>query len=65
MHLDDDDTFHVYGNGDHDISKLRLIGGQNNDTYNIEQWQACYLSTIINPKKNTVVTKKGQEKVYR
>jgi hypothetical protein len=33
--LDDDDHFEVYGNGDKMI-KVRIIGGQNNDIYNIE-----------------------------
>ncbi|MEM6516168.1 MAG: metallophosphoesterase, partial [Bacteroidota bacterium] len=34
--LDDDDVFHVFGKGDREI-KIRLVGGQNNDTYNIEE----------------------------
>ena len=33
--LDDDDVFRVFGSGDKPI-KLRLVGGQNNDVYRIE-----------------------------
>ncbi|MFD2822900.1 metallophosphoesterase [Lacinutrix iliipiscaria] len=33
--LDDEDTFHVFGDGNHKI-KIRIIGGQNKDTYTID-----------------------------
>lgn len=33
--LDDDDHFHVFGQGD-DLIKVRLIGGLNKDTYDVE-----------------------------
>jgi len=33
--LDDDDYFHVFGEGD-DLIKVRLIGGLNNDTYDVK-----------------------------
>ena len=58
--LDDDDTFHVFGNGDREI-KVRLIGGQNNDTYNIENGKRITYYDYKS-KKNTVVTNKGKQK---
>ena len=59
--LDDDDMFHVFGNSDsHDI-KVRLIGGQNNDTYNIENGKRVTFYDYKS-KKNTVLTKNGRKK---
>ncbi|WP_400076459.1 metallophosphoesterase [Winogradskyella sp. R77965] len=58
--LDDDDTFHVNGTGDHDI-KVRLVGGQNNDTYNIENGKRIVYYDYKS-KKNTVLTNKGHKK---
>jgi hypothetical protein len=59
--LDDDDVFHVYGAiSDHEI-KIRLVGGQNNDTYTIENGKRV---TFYDQKlkKNSVKTKKGHKK---
>ena len=58
--LDDDDTFEVFGEGDN-LIKVRLIGGQNNDTYNITNGnKVTYYD--YKSKKNTVVTNKGHQK---
>ncbi|WP_407556620.1 phosphoesterase [Winogradskyella sp. 4-2091] len=56
--LDDDDVFEVTGEGDSYI-KVILIGGQNNDKYNIENGKRliCY---DYKSKKNTFVTDKGR-----
>ncbi|MDT0558913.1 metallophosphoesterase [Ichthyenterobacterium sp. W332] len=59
--LDDDDTFHVHGTGDNYI-KMRLVGGQNNDTYNIENGKRVTYYDYKS-KKNTIVTKKGKKKL--
>ena len=55
--LDDDDIFEVRGKGDKPI-KIRIIGGQNNDTYNIKKGRKI---TVYDhkSKKNTVVKKGG------
>lgn len=58
--LDDDDVFEVTGNGDH-IIKVRLIGGQNNDTYDIENGKGVTYYDYKS-KKNTIVTNKGHKK---
>ncbi|MFK7833322.1 MAG: metallophosphoesterase [Winogradskyella sp.] len=58
--LDDDDVFEVKGNGDH-LIKLRLIGGQNNDTYTIENGKRVTYYDYKS-KKSTVVTNKGHKK---
>ena len=59
--LDDDDTFHVYGNENTAI-KIRLIGGQNNDTYHIENGKKIKLYDYKS-KPNTIVTNKGKKKL--
>lgn len=56
--LDDDDVFHVHGIGDKYI-KLRLIGGQNNDIYNIENGKKTFLYDYES-KENTFQTDKGK-----
>lgn len=59
--LDDDDMFHVFGsNSDREI-KVRLIGGQNNDTYDIQNGKKVTFYDFKS-KKNTVTTKKGNKK---
>ncbi|MEC3906781.1 metallophosphoesterase [Tamlana sp. 2201CG12-4] len=50
--LDDDDRFEVYGTGD-DLIKVRLIGGQNKDRYN-----------IINGKKLKIYDQKSKENEF-
>ncbi|WP_046743017.1 metallophosphoesterase [Kordia zhangzhouensis] len=55
--LDDDDVFHVYGNGN-DYIRVRLIGGQNNDIYDIENGKKLTYYDYKS-KKNTFKTKKG------
>ena len=52
--LDDDDQFHVYGNSNKYI-KIRLIGGQNNDTYDIKNRKKIKVYDYKS-KKNTFVT---------
>ncbi len=58
--LDDDDIFHVTGDGDREI-KVRLIGGQNNDTYNVENGKRVVYYDYKS-KKNTIITSKGHKK---
>ncbi|WP_353779731.1 metallophosphoesterase [Winogradskyella sp. 3972H.M.0a.05] len=58
--LDDDDMFYVFGEGDREI-KVRLIGGQNNDTYNIENGKRITYYDYKS-KNNTVITNKGKQK---
>ncbi|WP_422090244.1 metallophosphoesterase [Tenacibaculum ovolyticum] len=59
--LDDDDMFVVKGNGDN-LIKLRIVGGQNNDSYNVINGKRV---TIYDhkTKKNTFITKKGNKKL--
>ena len=59
--LDDDDTFHVYGDGKASI-KVRLIGGQNNDTYDIENGNKIKFYDYKS-KQNTIVANKGSKKL--
>jgi len=59
--LDDDDTFNVFGEGNQ-LIKIRLIGGQNNDTYNIKNGKKVKLYDY-KTKKNTFVTNKGSKKL--
>ncbi len=56
--LDDKDYFNVSGSGDHHI-KLRLVGGLNNDSYNIENGQKTHIYDFKS-KPNTLITKKGK-----
>ena len=58
--LDDDDVFEVYGEGSQ-LIKVRLIGGQNNDTYNIKNGKRVTYYDYKS-KKSTVETKKGRKK---
>ncbi|SDG94097.1 metallophosphoesterase [Winogradskyella thalassocola] len=58
--LDDDDVFNITGDGD-DFIKLRLIGGQNNDKYVIENGKRVTYYDYKS-KKNTIVTNKGHKK---
>lgn len=59
--LDDDDVFNVSGNEKRAI-KLRLIGGQNNDTYDIGNGKKVMVYDYKS-KKNTFKTNKGQIKL--
>lgn len=59
--LDDDDIFIVKGNGDTSI-KLRLIGGQNKDTYTIENGSNVVMYDYKS-KKNIFTTNKGKKKL--
>ena len=59
--LDDDDTFVVNGNDD-DLIMIRIIGGQNNDTYNIINGKKVKVYDYKS-KKNTFVTKNGKKKL--
>ena len=55
--LDDDDVFEVKGKGDHPIF-LRIIGGQNNDTYKISNGRKVKIYDQKS-KKNTIKEKGG------
>ncbi|SHG99498.1 metallophosphoesterase [Winogradskyella jejuensis] len=59
--LDDDDVFHVHGDGDR-LIKIRLIGGQNNDVYDIQNGKKIKFYDYKS-KKNTIVTNKGTKKL--
>jgi hypothetical protein len=59
--LDDKDVFKVYGVKSNPI-KVRLIGGQNNDTYNIINGKAITVYDYKS-KKNTFITNKGIKKL--
>ena len=59
--LDDDDHFEVYGNGDKMI-KVRIIGGQNNDIYNISNGNQLKIYDHKS-KQNTFLTNKGDIKL--
>ncbi|WP_299520232.1 metallophosphoesterase [Winogradskyella sp.] len=58
--LDDDDVLEVFGDGNQ-LIKVRLVGGQNNDTYNIKNGKRVTYYDYKS-KKSTVVTNKGHEK---
>lgn len=60
--LDDDDMFHVFGNTSDNEIKIRLIGGQNNDTYNIKNGKSVTYYDYAS-KKNTFITHKGKQKL--
>lgn len=59
--LDDDDVFNVFGDGDR-LIKIRLIGGQNNDTYDIKNGKRLKFYDYKS-KKNTILTDKGVKKL--
>jgi hypothetical protein len=59
--LDDDDVFRVSGNGD-DLIKVRLIGGQNKDTYTIENGKRVKLYDFKS-KKSVFTTNNGSKKL--
>ena len=59
--LDDDDHFVVKGD-DKDLIKVRIIGGQNNDVYNILNGKKVKIYDFKS-KKNTFITHKGSIKL--
>ncbi|MCA0132562.1 metallophosphoesterase [Winogradskyella alexanderae] len=59
--LDDDDVFDVYGDGDQ-LIKVRLVGGQNNDVYDIKNGKKLKYYDH-KTKKNTFVTNRGNRKL--
>jgi hypothetical protein len=59
--LDDDDMFVVKGSGDN-LIKLRIIGGQNNDSYNVINGKKVNIYDH-KTKKNTFLTKNGNKKL--
>ncbi|GAA3617075.1 metallophosphoesterase [Flavivirga amylovorans] len=59
--LDDDDVFEVSGEGDK-LIKIRLIGGQNNDTYNIKNGKRVNIYDYKS-KENTFATNKGRKQL--
>jgi len=59
--LDDDDVFDVFGNGDQ-LIKVRLVGGQNNDIYNVKNGKRIKYYDH-KTKNNTFITKKGKKKL--
>ena len=60
--LDDDDVFKVYGNNNGRPIKIRLIGGQNNDTYDIQDGKGIVYYDFQS-KNNTFVTNEGRRKL--
>lgn len=59
--LDDKDVFHVFGKGDNPI-QIRLIGGQNNDTYTIKNGNSiAYFD--FKSKKSSIQTSKGKKRL--
>ena len=59
--LDDDDRFEVFGNGDNPI-KLRLIGGQNKDVYDIKNGKKINIYDQKS-KDNKFITDKGSKRL--
>jgi len=59
--LDDKDTFVVFGKGKNPI-KIRLIGGQNNDTFTIKNGKKVTFYDYKS-KKNNITTTKGIQKL--
>jgi len=59
--LDDDDVFKVSGEGDN-LIKIRLIGGQNKDTYNIENGSKIKVYDYKS-KESKFITDKGNIKL--
>ena len=59
--LDASDTFVVKGSGTH-LIKIRIIGGQNNDSYNIVNGKQLNIYDFKS-KKNTFITNKGNKKL--
>ncbi|WP_298237767.1 metallophosphoesterase [uncultured Algibacter sp.] len=59
--LDDDDRFEVFGVGDK-LIKIRLIGGQNKDVYNITNGKKLKIYDHKS-KSNEFVTNKGSKKL--
>jgi len=59
--LDDDDVFIVSGKGSN-LIKVRIIGGQNNDTYDIKNGNKVKVYDY-KKKENTFVTNKGSKKL--
>jgi len=60
--LDGKDTFKVTGNNKNTIP-LRIIGGQNNDTYNIKNGKRVTIYDF-KTQKNTFKTTKGKRKLF-
>ncbi|GAA4271958.1 metallophosphoesterase [Aquimarina gracilis] len=58
--LDDDDVFEVYGKPDNPI-RLRIIGGQNNDVYNIKKGRRTKI--YDHKSKPNTIERKGSAKV--
>ena len=59
--LDDKDVFKVSGTGSN-LIKVRIVGGQNNDTYNIENGNKIKVYDYKS-KQSTFVTNKGSRKL--
>jgi hypothetical protein len=59
--LDDTDIFHVFGD-ENCITRVRLIGGQNNDSYNIENGERVKIYDFKS-KKSEFTTNKGDIKL--
>ena len=59
--LDDTDYFEVEGNSDHYIP-VRLVGGQNKDTFNIKNGKKVHIYDYRS-KKNEFITNKGKKKL--
>ncbi|NOY46853.1 MAG: phosphoesterase, partial [Chlorobi bacterium] len=59
--LDDNDTFKVFGNGNN-LIKVRIVGGQNKDTYIVENGEKLKIYDY-KTKESVFVTNKGNKKL--
>ncbi len=59
--LDDEDVFQVFGENGANLIRVRLVGGQNRDTYDIRNGKRIVYYDYKS-KKNDVITKKGKQK---
>ena len=59
--LDDNDTFNVFGKGNN-LIKVRIVGGQNKDTYAIENGEKLKIYDYKS-KESVFVTNKGNKKL--
>ncbi|WP_406682702.1 metallophosphoesterase [Seonamhaeicola sp. MEBiC1930] len=60
--LDDEDTFKVIGDDTGNLIRIRLVGGQNNDIYNVEIGKKVKIYDY-KTKRNTFTTNKGVRKL--
>jgi len=59
--LDDEDVFETFGKGEN-LIKIRIVGGQNKDTYNIENGKKIKIYDYKS-KESKFITNKGSQKL--